>query len=73
MHEHARVRVWLFLSSVKKCLSRSAATVVLAARVLSIGEMFRTYWETEPLHARLRDLGYRQFEELRPVEIVARF
>jgi methyltransferase (TIGR00027 family) len=45
----------------------------LAARVLSVGEMFRTYWETEPLHARLRDLGYRRLEDLGPVEIVARF
>jgi methyltransferase (TIGR00027 family) len=45
----------------------------LAARVSSLGEMFRTYWETEPLHARMRDLGYRRFEDLSPVEIVARF
>jgi O-methyltransferase involved in polyketide biosynthesis len=45
----------------------------LAARVSSVGEMFRTYWETEPLHARLRGLGYRQIEDLSPVEIVARF
>jgi methyltransferase (TIGR00027 family) len=45
----------------------------LAARVSSVGEMFRTYWETEALHARLRGLGYRQIEDLGPVEIVARF
>jgi methyltransferase (TIGR00027 family) len=54
----------------------AAARVVhdeLAARVLSVGEMFQTYWETKRLHARLRDLGYRVFEDLSPVEIVARF
>jgi len=50
-----------------------AAHDELAARVLSVGEPFRTYWETEPLHARLRDLGYRQLEDLGPVGIVARF
>jgi methyltransferase (TIGR00027 family) len=50
-----------------------AAHDELAARALSVGEMFRTYWETEPLHARLCGLGYRQIEDLSPVEIVARF
>jgi methyltransferase (TIGR00027 family) len=45
----------------------------LAARVLSVGEKFHTYWETERLHARLRELGYRQIEDLGPVDIAARF
>lgn len=45
----------------------------LAARVSSVGEMFQTYWETGPLHTRLRALGYRRIEDLGPVEIVARF
>lgn len=45
----------------------------LAARVSGVGEKFHTYWETEPLRARLGDLGYRQIEDLSAVEIAARF
>ena len=45
----------------------------LAARVSSVGETFQTYWQTEPLHTRLRGLGYRQIEDLSPVGIAARF
>jgi methyltransferase (TIGR00027 family) len=45
----------------------------LAARVSSLGEMFRSYWETEPLLARLRELGYLRLEDLSPIEIAARF
>src|SRR6516162_3966115 len=45
--------------------------VVLGAGLDSVGEVFRTYWETEPLLARLRGLGYRQIEDLSPVAIVA--
>lgn len=45
----------------------------LAARVLSVGEKFHTYWATERLHARLRELGYRRIEDLGPVDIAARF
>jgi methyltransferase (TIGR00027 family) len=50
-----------------------AAHDKLAARVASIGERLQTYWETGPLHARLRELGYRQIEDLSPVEIASRF
>jgi len=45
----------------------------LAARASSVGESFRSYWETQSLHARLRELGFRYIEDLSPAGIVARF
>jgi len=45
----------------------------LARRAEAAGEAFRTCFETEPLHARLRDLGFRGLEDWGPERIRARF
>jgi methyltransferase (TIGR00027 family) len=45
----------------------------LAAQVADLGESFRTHFETEVLHARLREVGFREIEDLGPMGIVARF
>jgi methyltransferase (TIGR00027 family) len=50
-----------------------AAHEELATRVSRLREELRTYWEAEPLSARLRSLGYRQIEDLGPAGIVHRF
>jgi methyltransferase (TIGR00027 family) len=70
-----RAHVVFDYANPRQAMSDAARAVhdALAARVSSVGEMFRTCWDTERLHARLRDLGYRQLEDLGPVEIVARY
>jgi len=50
-----------------------AAHRALAARVAAVGEPFRTYFETDLLHARLRSLGYRHLEDLGPAAIGERY
>ncbi|MGB2679420.1 MAG: SAM-dependent methyltransferase [Candidatus Acidiferrum sp.] len=45
----------------------------LAARVASIGEAFRSYFETEALHAKLMALGFRETEDLGPALIRERY
>jgi methyltransferase (TIGR00027 family) len=45
----------------------------LAARVAAAGEVFRCFFETDSLCARLRSLGFREIEDLGPAQIVARF
>jgi len=44
----------------------------LSARVASIGERFVSYFATDALHARLRDLGLREIDDLGPARIAAR-
>jgi O-methyltransferase involved in polyketide biosynthesis len=44
-----------------------------AARVASIGEAFRTFFDAEELGIRLRDAGFRDVEDLGPPQIVARY
>jgi methyltransferase (TIGR00027 family) len=50
-----------------------AAHEALAARVASIGETLRCHFDTDQLGARLAELGFRDVEDLGPVEIAARF
>jgi methyltransferase (TIGR00027 family) len=45
----------------------------LAARVASLGETFRSAFETETLHAKLTALGFREIEDLGPALIRERF
>jgi methyltransferase (TIGR00027 family) len=49
------------------------AQEALAARVASIGEAFRCYFETDALHAKLRALGFREVEDLGPALIRQRY
>ncbi|MGB8494585.1 MAG: SAM-dependent methyltransferase [Candidatus Acidiferrum sp.] len=51
----------------------AAAQDALAARVASIGEAFRSYFETEALHAKLMALGFREIEDLGPALIRERY
>ena len=51
----------------------AAAQDSLAARVASIGEAFRSYFETDALHAKLRALGFREIEDLGPALIRERY
>ena len=46
---------------------------VLARRVEAAGEAFRTSFETQALHARLGELGFRGIEDWDPARIRARF
>jgi methyltransferase (TIGR00027 family) len=50
-----------------------AGREVLAARVAAAGEPFLSYFDTEALHRRLRQIGFRDIEDLGPKEIAARF
>jgi methyltransferase (TIGR00027 family) len=50
-----------------------AAHEALAARVASLGEPFQSYFETDPLIARMNTLGFREIEDLGPAEIAARY
>ena len=45
----------------------------LTARVASIGESFRSDFETDALHATLRALGFREIEDLGPERIRQRY
>ncbi|HEY5228791.1 MAG TPA: SAM-dependent methyltransferase [Opitutaceae bacterium] len=51
----------------------SAAREELARRVAAIGEALKTQFETGALHERLRDLGFRQIEDLGPGRIRERY
>jgi methyltransferase (TIGR00027 family) len=44
-----------------------------AARVAELGEAWISYFEAEPLGARLGELGYIEVEDLGPVQIAARY
>ncbi len=53
---------------------RNAATQeALAARVASVGEAFKSYFETHALHAKLMALGFREVEDLGPALIRERY
>lgn len=45
----------------------------LARRVASIGEAFRSYFETGELHAKMTALGFREIEDLGPARIRERY
>jgi methyltransferase (TIGR00027 family) len=49
------------------------AREALAARVASVGEPFRSEFETETLHAKLTALGFREVEDLGPRLIRERY
>ncbi len=51
----------------------TVAHETLAARVASIGEAFKSYFETETLHPKLRALGFREIEDLGPTLIRERY
>jgi len=51
----------------------AAAREALAARVASVGEPFRSHFETDALHARLMALGFRNIEDLGPALIRERY
>jgi methyltransferase (TIGR00027 family) len=51
----------------------AAAHEALATRVAAIGEAFRSYFETDALHAKLRALGFREIEDLGPALIRERY
>jgi methyltransferase (TIGR00027 family) len=44
-----------------------------AARVAGISEAWLTYFEPDALHAKLKDLGFTETEDLGPPQIAARF
>jgi len=50
-----------------------AAHEELAARVATLGEAFKSAFESDDLHARLRGLGFGEIEDLGPREIAARY
>ena len=52
---------------------RRAAHEALAARVAAAGEVFKSYFDTDALAARLRALGFRAIEDLGPADIAARY
>lgn len=51
----------------------SAAFHALATRVASLGEPFRSCFETDALHAKLKALGFTQIEDLGPKLICKRY
>jgi len=51
----------------------AAAHEVLATRVASIGEAFRSYFETDALRIKLMGLGFREIEDLGPALIRERY
>jgi methyltransferase (TIGR00027 family) len=51
----------------------AAAREALAARVASVGETFRSDFESDDLHAKLRELGFREIEDLGPALIRERY
>jgi methyltransferase (TIGR00027 family) len=50
-----------------------AALEELAARVASVGEAFKSYFESDALFAKLTALGFREIEDLGPAQIGARY
>jgi len=53
--------------------ARRAALVTVNERVASLGEVVRSEFETDALHADLAALGFRTIEDLGPAEIARRF
>jgi methyltransferase (TIGR00027 family) len=53
--------------------ARRAALATVNERVAALGEVVRSEFETEVLHAELAALGFRAIEDLGPAEIAARF
>jgi len=51
----------------------AAVREVLAERVASLGEAFRSHFETGALHAKLTALGFREVEDLGPALIRERY
>ena len=51
----------------------AAAAKELAARVAALGEAFRSHFETDALHLRMRGLGFRDIEDLGPAAIRERY
>ncbi len=51
----------------------AAERAALAARVASLGESFRSHFETDALHAKLLALGFREVEDLGPALIRERY
>ena len=51
----------------------AAAQEALATRVASVGEAFRSHFETDPLRASLMALGFREVEDLGPAQIRERY
>ncbi len=51
----------------------AAARRTLAARVASVGETFKSQFETDPLHAKLVALGFLEVEDLGPALIRERY
>ena len=51
----------------------AAAHETLAARVASVGEPFKSFFETDALHAKLTALGFREVEDLGPALIRERY
>ena len=49
------------------------AQEALAARVASVGEAFKSYFETDALHGKLMALGFREVEDLGPALIRERY
>jgi methyltransferase (TIGR00027 family) len=60
------------IASIAEAGSR-AAHEAIAARVAAIGETLRCHFDTEQLHGRLVQLGFREVEDLGPAEIARRF
>jgi hypothetical protein len=50
-----------------------SAQEALAARVASLGETFKSHFETDVLHARLTALGFGEIEDLGPALIRERY
>ena len=44
-----------------------------AARVAELGEAWLTYFEPNALHAKLKDLGFLEIEDLGPPQMAARY
>ena len=53
--------------------ARRAAHEELAARVAAAGEVFRSHFDTDALHEKLRSLGFREIEDLGPAGMAARY
>jgi methyltransferase (TIGR00027 family) len=52
---------------------RRAMHDALIARVAAVGEQLRNHFDSDALHARLKALGFREFEDFGWPEIAARF
>jgi methyltransferase (TIGR00027 family) len=53
--------------------ARRAFHEALTERVAAAGEMFRSYFDTEALGDSLRELGFREIEDIGPGQIAARY